>query len=934
MAYIGRNPAIGTQKVLDSLESQFNGTLTTFDLRYNTNTIYPTIASALIVSLGGVLQEPGSAYNVASDQITFATAPPTGADCWILLYSEFGGQAGATTNLTVGNNLAVQGNTDLDGDIDIDAGQVTYTASSNIAKFADGAKLVFGDGDDLQIYHDGSNSYIDDTGTGQLYIRGSAQIHLENGLGTEKYARFERNGTVELYYDNSKKIETTSTGATVTGTALATSLSTGASGTGINISTDTISGPATLTIDPAAVGDNTGTVIIAGDLQVDGTTTTINSTTLTVDDKNIVLASGATNNVAADGAGITIDTANATLLYKATPDAWSFNKNVGIDTNNPQAKLDVNGLTKSGGFQATGNVTPTTGQGVEIFSPSSSQGMIQAFDRGGASQMELKLRGSDVTFFGTSNTDERLRITGAGLVRVPDNGKFTAGAGDDLQIYHDGTDSIIDNTNGDLYLKTTGSGDDIIIRAADDVIIQTQGSEGAVIARGDGTVELYYDNSKKFETTTTGAKVTGALEVTQEYPTIRPTLDLNFAATKTLDRRITFTRDSLGTYTDELGIIRYASNNVPRFDHDPTTGESLGLLIEESRTNYTYNSIVSNAPSLWHSSRGSFTNITTITSPGGTTDGLVLFTEDTQTGPHHAKTPTNTPTKTIADATTVTSSVWLKKYGSKQYVLFGINTKNDSYERTTVDLDTGAISNTAANYTATSTAYPDGWYRITVTGDGGTGSTRTAPVNSLFLIQNGSSSTSSYTGDGSSGVYIWGPQMEIGSFATSFIPTRDANTVTRAQDTAKITGTNFTDFYNQEEGTLVAHYYSTVDDNYIATFENVTTPGDDRIGLVNYAGYQGFVETGNSGQASLDNGTPTVGAVNKVAFAFKVNDFAVSLNSATPVTDTSGTIPTVGRMMIGSRQGGTYDALKSTLRHLSYYPKRLPNAQLQGLTQQ
>ena len=89
----------------------------------------------------------------------------------------------------------------------------------------------------------------------------------------------------------------------------------------------------------------------------------------------------------------------------------------------------------------------------------------------------------------------------------------------------------------------------------------------------------------KFETTSTGTKVTGALEVTQEYPSIRPTLDLNFAATKTLDRRITFTRDSVGTYTDETGYVKYASNNVPRFDHDPTTGESLGLLIEESRTN-------------------------------------------------------------------------------------------------------------------------------------------------------------------------------------------------------------------------------------------------------------------------------------------------------------------------------------------------------------
>lgn len=68
-----------------------------------------------------------------------------------------------------------------------------------------------------------------------------------------------------------------------------------------------LAGPATFTIDPAAVGDNTGTVVIAGNLQVDGTTTTINSTTVTVDDLNITLASGATNSAAADGAGITID---------------------------------------------------------------------------------------------------------------------------------------------------------------------------------------------------------------------------------------------------------------------------------------------------------------------------------------------------------------------------------------------------------------------------------------------------------------------------------------------------------------------------------------------------------------------------------------------------------------------------------------------------
>ena len=102
-----------------------------------------------------------------------------------------------------------------------------------------------------------------------------------------------------------------------------------------------LAGPATFTIDPAGVGDNTGTVVIAGNLQVDGTTTTINSTTMTVDDLNITLASGAANAAAADGAGITVDGASATLTYNSTPDAWSFNKNVGIGTNSPYGVLTV-----------------------------------------------------------------------------------------------------------------------------------------------------------------------------------------------------------------------------------------------------------------------------------------------------------------------------------------------------------------------------------------------------------------------------------------------------------------------------------------------------------------------------------------------------------------------------------------------------------------
>ena len=89
---------------------------------------------------------------------------------------------------------------------------------------------------------------------------------------------------------------------------------------------------------------------------------------------------------------------------------------------------------------------------------------------------------------------------------------IAVGVGSDLKLYHDGNHSYVDNGTGDLYLRSTG--DDIIITAADDVVIQTQSSESAVVARGDGTVELYHDASKKLETTSGGVTVTGTLAAT------------------------------------------------------------------------------------------------------------------------------------------------------------------------------------------------------------------------------------------------------------------------------------------------------------------------------------------------------------------------------------------------------------------------------------
>ena len=156
-----------------------------------------------------------------------------------------------------------------------------------------------------------------------------------------------------LAYDNSTGV------LQLTDSAIEGAISTlGAISTGNITTTGYLRGPSTFTIDPAAHGDNTGTLVIAGNLQVDGTTTTINSTTLTVDDKNIVLASGAANAAAANGAGITVDGASATITYDGTNDEWDFNKDINVTGTikatgtTPAVQIgDTNGYT----FYYTGN---------------------------------------------------------------------------------------------------------------------------------------------------------------------------------------------------------------------------------------------------------------------------------------------------------------------------------------------------------------------------------------------------------------------------------------------------------------------------------------------------------------------------------------------------------------------------------------------------
>jgi hypothetical protein len=361
-------------------------------------------------------------------------------------------------------------------------------------------------------------------------------------------------------------------------------------------------------------------------------------------------------------------------------------------------------------------------------------------------------------------------------------------------------------------------------------------------------------------------------------------------------------------------------NSAPRFDHNPLTGECLGLLVEEQRQNLLLRSEEFDNAS-W-TKTGATVSTDSAAGPSGTTTADKLV--EAAGGTTHLV----AQQVAVTSATVYTLSVFAKAAERSRVALY-FGGAGGAAQGIIVNLSTGAF---AANIVAAPTSYtitpfPNGWYRISITAT----STGTAASYAVYVCDN--TNAFSYSGDGTSGIHLWGAQLEAGAFPTSYIKT-EGTAATRTADVASISGTNFSSWYRQDAGTFYVDAIpvtSSAVSAIVLSASNGTSTDRHTItrnSSTNIARI--FVNVGGVIQTQTDLGV-WVGR-GKVAYGYATNDFAGSLNGASPGVDTVGTLPTVSDFFIGRRSDSDANPINGTISRISYFNTRLPDPTLQSIT--
>jgi hypothetical protein len=358
------------------------------------------------------------------------------------------------------------------------------------------------------------------------------------------------------------------------------------------------------------------------------------------------------------------------------------------------------------------------------------------------------------------------------------------------------------------------------------------------------------------------------------------------------------------------------------------------LLIEEQRANlFTYSEQFDNAA--WTKNRSSIT-ANTIIAPDGTLTGDKLVEDTTATSTHQI-----TQTVTTVVSTAYTFTVYIK---AAERTWAALRIFDGTNYTTFFDLVSGTVGASSAGNTATIQNVGNGWYRCSL-------SRTTAATSTTAVVLNAIGDNNAfYTGDGTSGIFIWGAQLEAGAFPTSYIQTV-ASQVTRAADAASMTGTNFSSWYNQGEGTLYASFRpmssgfsgASSQSSGVAGFNNQSVSAFNGYGwrYLRTASTNGIQFLGRQGANALA-ASPVIGAFvvsgqeYRAAGSYASDLIAASVNGVSPISvqNTAFIGNNPDRLLIGSVSIGgiaPYQA-NAAIAKIAYYPIRCTNAQLVALT--
>jgi len=379
------------------------------------------------------------------------------------------------------------------------------------------------------------------------------------------------------------------------------------------------------------------------------------------------------------------------------------------------------------------------------------------------------------------------------------------------------------------------------------------------------------------------------------------------------------TRATTATRVNSSGLIESVASNVPRLDY--TNGTCPSILVEPQRTNLvTYSEDFTNASWLGSATKTANTAI----SPSGVLNADSLIEVSSSVIQSAASATIN-----FVSGTAYTMTVFAKNQpsgrGFVQLTGYALGS-GSSNVYANFNLNTGVVGNQSGGSSKIE-ALANGWYRCSFTFT--CGNTITERYNVCLISSMSATAFENYTGDTSKGIYIWGAQLEAGSYATSYIPTTSAS-VTRNADVISKTG--ISSLIGQTEGTMFLDFeYDGVSSNFLLmqTFQNASQFNVNQL-FINSTKILGF-EVG-SNASILSPNSLTAGRY-KIAGAYANNDFVLYLNGNLIGTDTSGSVISTDAITFND-----YYALPITYKQVmdinltALWKTRLTNTQLAQLT--